>query len=126
MAFNNGTLSNGVHYANGDMNGFKLGGSGVGTPHNVMNCLSFDNGATGFTDNNNPTGLTIVNVTAWGNGKYAKKGNFLCYRTSSAAIFKGLVSAGAIDSDKFTGKWLIQYITIQVSIIIFQALCLLL
>ena len=39
-----------------------------------------------------------------GNGKYAKKGNFLCYRTSSAAIFKGLVSAGAIDSDKFTGK----------------------
>ena len=36
------------------MNGFKLGGSGVGTPHNVMNCLSFDNGATGFTDNNNP------------------------------------------------------------------------
>lgn len=104
VAFNNGTLSNGFHYANGDMNGFKLGGSGVGTPHNVMNCLSFDNGATGFTDNNNPTGLTIVNVTAWGNGKYAKKGNFLCYRTSSAAIFKGLVSAGAIDSDKFTGK----------------------
>ena len=104
VAFNNGTLSNGVHYANGDMNGFKLGGSGVGTPHKVMNCLSFDNGATGFTDNNNPTGLTIVNVTAWGNGKYAKKGNFLCYRTSSAAIFKGLVSAGAIDSDKFTGK----------------------
>ena len=86
------------------MNGFKLGGSGVGTPHKVMNCLSFDNGATGFTDNNNPTGLTIMNVTAWGNGKYAKKGNFLCYRTSSNAIFMGLVSAGAIDSDKFTGK----------------------
>ena len=104
VAFNNGTLSNGVHYANGDMNGFKLGGSGVGTPHKVMNCLSFDNGATGFTDNNNPTGLTIMNVTAWGNGKYAKKGNFLCYRTSSNAIFMGLVSAGAIDSDKFTGK----------------------
>mgnify|MGYP002672419056 FL=1 len=104
VAFNNGTLSNGVHYANGDMNGFKLGGSGVGTPHKVMNCLSFDNGATGFTDNNNPTGLTIMNVTAWGNGKFAKKGNFLCYRTSSDAIFMGLVSAGAIDSDKFTGK----------------------
>ena len=45
-----------------------------------------------------------IHVTAWGNGKYAKKGNFLCYRTSSSAIFKGLVSAGAIDSDKFTGK----------------------
>ena len=86
------------------MNGFKLGGSGIGTPHKVMNSLSFDNGATGFTDNNNPTGLTIMNVTAWGNGKYAKKGNFLCYRTSSDATFMGLVSAGAIDSDKFTGK----------------------
>ena len=73
MAFNNGTLSNGVHYANGDMNGFKLGGSGVGTPHKVMNCLSFDNGATGFTDNNNPTGLTIMNVTAWGNGNLQRR-----------------------------------------------------
>ena len=86
-----------------------------------MNCLSFDNGATGFTDNNNPTGLTIVNVTAWGNGKYAKKGNFLCYRTSSAAIFKGLVSAGQLIQISLLVKWLIQYITIQVSIIIFQA-----
>ena len=37
------------------MNGFKLGGSGVGTPHVVLNCLSFNNGATGFTDNNNPS-----------------------------------------------------------------------
>ena len=126
VAFNNGTLSNGVHYANGDMNGFKLGGSGVGTPHNVMNCLSFDNGATGFTDNNNPTGLTIVNVTAWGNGKYAKKGNFLCYRTSSAAIFKGLYQQVQLIQISLLVKWLIQYITTQVSIIIFQVLCLLL
>lgn len=104
VSFGNGTLSNGVHYANGDMNGFKLGGSGVGTPHVVLNCLSFNNGATGFTDNNNPSGLTIINATAWGNGQSAKKGNFLCYRASSAAVYVGLVSANAIDSDKFTGN----------------------
>ncbi len=104
VSFGNGTLSNGVHYANGDMNGFKLGGSGVGTPHVVLNCLSFNNGATGFTDNNNPSGLTIMNATAWGNGKSAKKGNFLCYRASSSAVYVGLVSANAIDSDKFTGN----------------------
>ena len=104
VSFGNGTLSNGVHYANGDMNGFKLGGSGVGTPHVVLNCLSFNNGATGFTDNNNPSGLTIINATAWGNGQSAKKGNFLCYRASSEAVYVGLVSANAIDSDKFTGN----------------------
>ena len=104
VSFGNGTLSNGVHYANGDMNGFKLGGSGVGTPHVVLNCLSFNNGATGFTDNNNPSGLTIMNATAWGNGKSAKKGNFLCYRASNKAVYVGLVSANAIDSDKFTGN----------------------
>ena len=86
------------------MNGFKLGGSGVGTPHVVLNCLSFNNGATGFTDNNNPSGLTIINATAWGNGQSAKKGNFLCYRASSEAVYVGLVSANAIDSDKFTGN----------------------
>lgn len=48
------------------MNGFKLGGSGVGTPHVVLNCLSFNNGATGFTDNNNPSGLTIINCYSMG------------------------------------------------------------
>lgn len=104
VAFGNGTLSDGVHYANGDMNGFKLGGSGVGTAHKVMNCLSFNNGATGFTDNNNPSNLTLMNLTAWGNGKYAKKGNYLCYRAASGAIYQGLISASAVDSDKFTGK----------------------
>ena len=104
VAFGNGTLSDGVHYANGDMNGFKLGGSGVGTAHKVMNCLAFNNGATGFTDNNNPSNLTLMNLTAWGNGKYAKKGNYLCYRAASGAIYQGLISASAADSDKFTGK----------------------
>ena len=104
VAFANGTLTNGTHYANGDMNGFKLGGSGVGTPHNVLNCLSFDNGATGFTDNNNPSALTLTNLTAWGNGKNAKKGNFVCYRAGSGAEYSGLISVNAVDSDKFMGN----------------------
>lgn len=104
VAFANGTLTNGKHYSNGDMNGFKLGGSGVGTPHNVLNCLSFNNGATGFTDNNNPSELTLTNLTAWGNGKNAKKGNFVCYRAGSGAEYSGLISVDAVDSDKFNGS----------------------
>ena len=89
----------------GDMNGFKLGGSGVGTPHNVMNCLSFDNGATGFTDNNNPTGLTIVNVKQHGAMESMLR-RVTSYVTEHQVqqYLRGLVSAGAIDSDKFTGK----------------------
>ena len=55
IAFGNGKLTDGSGSANGDMNGFKLGGSNGAcpTPHVVENCLAFNNGATGFTDNGN-------------------------------------------------------------------------
>ena len=49
VAFGNGKLTNGEGSANGDMNGFKLGGSNkqCPTPHVVTNCIAFNNGATG-------------------------------------------------------------------------------
>lgn len=106
VAFGNGKLTNGVGSANGDMNGFKLGGSGVGTPHVVENCLAFLNGATGFTDNNNPSGITLVNCTAALNGAYDAKSNFNCYRSSTDAVYKNLVSFAASsgsETDQFKG-----------------------
>ena len=126
VAFNNGTLSNGVHYANGDMNGFKLGGSGVGTPHNVMNCLSFDNGATGFTDNNNPTGLTIVMLQHGATESMLRRVTSYVTEHQVQQYLRDLYQQVQLIQISLLVKWLIQYITTQVSIIIFQVLCLLL
>jgi len=53
VAYRNGTLSDGT-VTKGDKNGFKMGGEGIGVTHLARNCLSFNNGATGFTNNSNP------------------------------------------------------------------------
>jgi mannose-6-phosphate isomerase-like protein (cupin superfamily) len=103
VAFANGKTTSGTSFGSGDMNGFKLGGSGVGTAHYVFNCLAFNNGATGFTDNNNPSNLTIMNCTAASNGGGESKANFVCYRSASGAVYKNLVSYNNTASDKFTG-----------------------
>ncbi|MGN0480010.1 MAG: hypothetical protein ACI4EV_00405, partial [Lachnospiraceae bacterium] len=107
VAFGNGKLTNGEGSAKGDMNGFKLGGSGVATPHIVENCLSFNNGATGFTDNNNPEAIKLSNCSAVYNGAYdANKANYMCYRSGSSATYTNLVSfvkgVGA-STDQFKG-----------------------
>lgn len=81
VAFRNGKLTTGEGTSEGDMNGFKLGGSGVGTPHIIENCIAFENGAHGFTDNNNPTALTLTGCTSFNNSVYASgKANFTMTR----------------------------------------------
>lgn len=95
VAFGNGKLTNGEGSANGDMNGFKLGGSNkqCPTPHVVTNCLAFNNGATGFTDNGNGGAVTLTNCTSVNNGMYnAAKANYMCYRTSKDAAYTNLLS----------------------------------
>jgi len=52
---------------NGNGNGFKLGGNGVGTPHRLVNCLSFGNTAWGVDQNNNAAGQTVDQNTVWNN-----------------------------------------------------------
>ena len=108
IAYGNGKLSDGSGQAAGDMNGFKLGGSNgaAPTPHVVLNSLSLNNGACGFTDNGNGGALTLMNCTSVANGKYAKKSNFTFYRSSSGSMYMGLVSVDDTDSDKFVGKML--------------------
>ena len=71
---------NGTNFTNGgnglgDGNGFKLGGhnalnihTNFPGPHLVMHCASFANIHQGFDQNNNATGITLDQNTAWHNG----------------------------------------------------------
>lgn len=106
VAFSNGKTTSGANYANGDMNGFKLGGSNNAcpTPHVVTNCMAFLNGKDGFTDNGNGGALDVLNCTSYAN----VNSNFNFYRTLAGGVFKKLVSmigsASITQIDKFGGK----------------------
>lgn len=106
IAFRNGQTVAGVFTDNSDGNGFKLGGSGVGTPHIVINCIAFENKNHGFTDNNNPTALQVSNCTSFNNSRdNGGKANFQMNRAGSGAVYKNLLSCSTntIASDKFIG-----------------------
>ncbi len=108
IAFRNGYTEFGEGYGDCDGNGFKLGGGGVGSPHVVKNCLSFENLHCGFTDNNNPKLESLTNCTAFNNNfdGQKKKPNFSVYRcTDDGCDFSGIVSyytKNAVN-DKFVG-----------------------
>ncbi len=106
IAFRNGETAKGVMTPNSDGNGFKLGGSGVGTPHKVENCISFENKNHGFTDNNNPTALSLKNCTSFNNSRAdGRKANFQMDRAGSCANYVNLLSCSTntIAGDKFNG-----------------------
>lgn len=121
VAFRNGFTEYGEGFGGCDGNGFKLGGSGVGSAHVVENCLAFENLNCGFTDNNNPKLGSITNCTAYNNGMGGNgKPNFSCYRCTDdgcdfknvityinssrlSASFPGGESTEKIANDKFVG-----------------------
>ncbi len=120
IAFRNGFTEFGEGYGDCDGNGFKLGGSGIGSPHIVKNCLAFENLHCGFTDNNNPKLGTIIDCTAVNNnGEGAGKPNFSCYRcTDPGCDFDNLMSyydasvflsdaklKGGASNDKYVGTY---------------------
>ncbi len=84
IAFRNGQTEEGVFTPDSDGNGFKLGGGGIGTPHVVINCLAFENKNCGFTDNNNPSAISLINCTAFNNNGSQKKADFNVYRCKDA------------------------------------------
>ena len=53
----------------GDGNGFKVGGNYVPASHRLTNCVAFDNPSKGFDQNHNTSGVTIMNCTAYNNGR---------------------------------------------------------
>jgi hypothetical protein len=76
----------------GDGNGFKLGGNGVAADHTVRNCMTWDNAAGGFIDNNNPGRHRIERSTAWDNPKTG----FL-FNRSASTLTKNLAAGNGSD-----------------------------
>ena len=73
-AFRNGSNVWASATFDGNGNGIKLGGNYIGTPHIVRNCVSFENAINGsssrgrgFDENNNLSGQTVYNCTAFKN-----------------------------------------------------------
>lgn len=110
IAFRNGYTEDGRGYGDCDGNGFKLGGSGIGSAHVVYNCLAFENLHCGFTDNNNPELGSLINCTAVNNNiQSSGKPNFSLYRCTNCT-FKNLFSFysdGTIKpaNDKYVGTY---------------------
>jgi len=108
VAFRNGKNTSGQGSASGDMNGFKLGGEGRPKAHVVVNCIAFENGAHGFTDNNNGGAITLINCTSLNNSRYATasaKRNFGMDRAKDA-VFTNLLTvntSGGLGTDEFNG-----------------------
>ena len=101
IAFRNGQTEEGVFTPESDGNGFKLGGGGIGTPHVVINCLAFENKNCGFTDNNNPSALSMINCTAFNNNGAGKKADFNVYRCKNANAVNILAYNATKNKNKF-------------------------
>jgi hypothetical protein len=106
IAHHNGTLTNGTTNANGDRNGFKLGGEKIAVGHTVTRSIAFANGKNGFTWNSNPGAIRMFNNLAFDNAE----GNFLfgSSSVSTEAVFANNVSfwtsLAADKSDKTMGS----------------------
>ena len=101
IAFRNGQTEDGVFTPDSDGNGFKLGGGGIGTPHVVMNCLAFENKNCGFTDNNNPSAISLINCTAFNNNLSGAKADFNVYRCKNANAVNLLAYNAKKNKNKF-------------------------
>jgi hypothetical protein len=90
VSYANGTLTDGTTTANGDRNGFKLGGDDIAVAHLVTRSIAFQNGKNGFTWNSNPGAIRLSNDLAFDN----VEGNFKFgdNSTSTAAVFTNNVS----------------------------------
>ncbi|WP_305785490.1 family 16 glycoside hydrolase [Symbioplanes lichenis] len=64
LSYSNGTLSNGTVNANGDRNGFKLGGEDIAVNHVIRRNIAYKDGKHGFTYNRNPGSMTFSHNAA--------------------------------------------------------------
>lgn len=112
IAMRNGMTESGISESSCDGNGFKLGGSGVGTPHVVTNCLAIENIHHGFTDNNNPSAISVINCTAVNNNSGGGKNNFSLYRCKDAYAANCITYCTDNTADKYVnlmGSHLVLY-----------------
>ena len=80
-------MESSLHSSNGNGNGFKLGGSGLGVCHNVVRCEAFGNKADGFTSNSNPQ-MNLCGCRS-GNNKGA---NYSFYFSGRNSIVKKIIN----------------------------------
>lgn len=87
LSYNNGTLSDGTVNANGDRNGYKLGGEDIAVDHVVRRSIAYKNGKHGFTYNSNPGSMAVSNNLsidnpqrnfAWDEGTSVFRSNTSC------------------------------------------------
>ncbi|MFG2825492.1 carbohydrate-binding protein [Kitasatospora sp. NPDC048365] len=102
LSYNNGTLSNGTVNANGDRNGYKLGGDDIAVNHTVRRSIAYHNGKHGFTWNSNPgtmavsSNLSIDNAQrnySWDAGTSVFRSNTSCRFTVSGSNDKTIGDA---------------------------------
>lgn len=98
LSYENGTLSDGSQAGNGDRNGYKLGGEGIGVNHTVKRSIAFDNGKHGFTYNSNPGSMTIENNLSIGNTE--RNFNF----DAGTSTFRNNTSCNSGSSDRIIGN----------------------
>ncbi|MDD3239816.1 MAG: chondroitinase-B domain-containing protein [Lachnospira sp.] len=93
VAYSNGWLTtddrNASGYVYGEGNGFKLGGGYLKGGHQLINSVSFNNGAKGITSNSCPDDI-ITNCTVYGNSVKAGENSY---------------SVGLNTKDSFAKEW---------------------
>ncbi|MFF2779804.1 carbohydrate-binding protein [Streptomyces sp. NPDC058052] len=104
LAYTNGTLSDGTVNANGDRNGYKLGGESIAVDHVVRRSIAYRNGKHGFTYNSNPGSLKVSENISVDNaqrnytfeaGTSVFRGNTSCRSTSTGTHDKLVGDADA-------------------------------
>lgn len=101
LSYDQGTLTNGTQAANGDRNGFKLGGDNIAVNHIFLRNIAFGNGHHGITYNDNPGTITVTDDVSIDNGDT----NF--YFPDGTSVFRNDTSCffGASPSnDKIVGS----------------------
>lgn len=107
LAFENGTLSDGTTKANGDRNGYKLGGSKIKVDHVIRRSIAYRNGKHGLTYNSNPGSIKVSdNLSidnggrnyAFDKGSHVFRGNTSCRSTSGS---HDKLSGDTDDSNQF-------------------------
>ncbi|MFJ8666544.1 CBM35 domain-containing protein [Streptomyces sp. NPDC093600] len=99
LAYANGTLSDGTVNANGDRNGYKLGGEDIGVDHVIRRSIAYRNGKHGFTYNRNPGTMSVSDNISVDNAQR----NFSF--DAGTSVFRNNVScrAGSGTNDKTVG-----------------------
>jgi hypothetical protein len=89
LSYDNGTLSDGTVNANGDRNGYKLGGDDIAVNHAVQHSIAYGNGHHGFTYNSNPGTMTISNNVSIDNAErnFSFDAGTSVFRTNTSCRF---------------------------------------